>query len=150
MAREDFTCAHALRVRWAEVDMQKIVFNGHYLTYIDTAIAEYWRAIGLPYPEGYVERYGNDVFLRKATVEYHGSARYDDLLTVLTRVARFGRTSMTFAFEIYRQETEPRAAPLVTAELVYVNADPKTMKAAPWPEELRSRVQSFEKVKPQS
>ena len=42
MAREDFVCAHRLRVRWAEVDMQKIVFNGHYLTYIDTAIADYF------------------------------------------------------------------------------------------------------------
>ena len=60
--------------------MQKIVFNGHYLTYIDTAIAEYWREIGLPYPQGYVERYGSDVYLRKATVEYLGSARYDDVL----------------------------------------------------------------------
>src|SRR5690606_25881908 len=72
MAREDFKCAHRLRVRWAEVDMQKIVFNGHYLTYIDTAIAEYWREIGLPYPHGYVDRYGNDIFLRKCTVEYLG------------------------------------------------------------------------------
>jgi len=45
--------------------MQKIVFNGHYLTYIDTAIADYWRQIGLPYPQGYVERYANDIFLEK-------------------------------------------------------------------------------------
>src|SRR3954463_988436 len=88
MPRDEFMCEHRLRVRWAEVDMQKIVFNGHYLTYIDTAIAEYWRAIGLPYPEGYVERYGQDVFLRKATVEYLGSARYDDVLAVACRVAR--------------------------------------------------------------
>ena len=69
MPKADFVCAPRLRVRWAEVDMQKIVFNGHYLTYIDTAIAEYWREIGLPYPHGYVERYASDVFLRKATVE---------------------------------------------------------------------------------
>ncbi|MGH8669721.1 MAG: 4-hydroxybenzoyl-CoA thioesterase, partial [Burkholderiales bacterium] len=39
MPRADFVCAPSLRVRWAEVDMQKVVFNGHYLTYIDTAIA---------------------------------------------------------------------------------------------------------------
>src|SRR5258708_7538828 len=58
MPRADFVCVSRLRVRWAEVDMQKIVFNGHYLTYIDTAVAEYWREIGLPYPQGYVERYG--------------------------------------------------------------------------------------------
>lgn len=146
MAREDFTCAHQLRVRWAEVDMQKIVFNGHYLTYIDTAIAEYWRRIGLPYPEGYVERYGSDVFLRKATVEYLGSARYDELLTVLARVCRLGRTSMTFAFEIY----SAAPAPLVTAELVYVNADPRSMKPTPLPEALRVQVLEFEKVRPEA
>src|SRR5262245_53263489 len=130
MPRADFVCVSRLRVRWAEVDMQKIVFNGHYLTYVDTAVAEYWRAIGLPYPDGYVERYASDMFLRKATVEYLGSARYDDLLAVCCRVAKLGRSSMTFAFEIY---TDREDAALVTAELVYVNADPVTRKAAPLP-----------------
>src|SRR5688572_25532302 len=150
MPRADFVCAPRLRVRWAEVDMQKIVFNGHYLTYIDTAIAEYWREIGLPYPHGYVDRYANDVFLRKATVEYLGSARYDDALAVLARVLKLGRTSMTFVFEIHREDPEPSAAPLVTAELVYVNADPKTMKPAPLPEDLRARILRYEKAAPQA
>jgi acyl-CoA thioester hydrolase len=145
MPTADFVCAHNLRVRWAEVDMQKIVFNGHYLTYIDTALAEYWRGIGLPYPDGYVERFGNDIYLRKATLEYLGSARYDDELTVYCRVARLGRSSMTFHFEIYRQ-----AEVLITAELVYVNADPSTMKAAPLPEDLRARVLRYERLAPQA
>jgi len=144
MPRADFVCAPALRVRWAEVDMQKIVFNGHYLTYIDTAIAEYWREIGLPYPAGYVERYGTDIYLRKATLEYLGSARYDELLTVCCRVAKLGRSSMTFLFEIYR-DTEV----LISAELVYVNAD-SSMKAAPLPEDLRGRVRKYERVAPQA
>ena len=125
--------------------MQKIVFNGHYLTYIDTAIADYWREIGLPYPHGYVERFGNDVFLRKATVEYLGSARYDDELVVYCRVAKLGRSSMTFVFEICRDDETP----LVTAELVYVNADPQ-MKPAPLPDELREKVRRYERLAPQS
>ena len=143
MPKADFVCAPRLRVRWAEVDMQKIVFNGHYLTYIDTAIAEYWREIGLPYPHGYVDRYRNDVYLRKATVEYLGSANYDDLLEICCRVGRLGRSSMSFHFEIYRQD-----ALLVTAELVYVNADPTTMKAAPLPEDLRGRIINYERIAP--
>jgi YbgC/YbaW family acyl-CoA thioester hydrolase len=145
MAREDFVCCSRLRVRWAEVDMQKIVFNGHYLTYIDTAIADYWREIGLPYPHGYVERYSSDIFLRKATLEYLGSARYDDELIVCCRVSKLGRSSMTFVFEICRGAE----APLVTAELVYVNADPQ-MRAAPLPEEVRDKVRRYERVAPQS
>ncbi len=126
--------------------MQKIVFNGHYLTYID-AVAEYWRAIGLPYPDGYVERYASDPFLRKSTLEYLGSARYDERLTICCRVAKLGRSSMTFHFEIYREGED---APLVTAELVYVNADPSTKKAAPLPEELKKKVRSYERVAPQA
>jgi YbgC/YbaW family acyl-CoA thioester hydrolase len=144
MPKADFVCAPRLRVRWAEVDMQKIVFNAHYLTYIDTAIAEYWREIGLPYPEGYVERYGSDIFLRKATVEYLGPARYDDELTVCCRVAKLGRSSMTFQFEIYRS-----VEMLISAELVYVNAD-SSMKAVPLPEDVRERVRKYERVAPQT
>ena len=150
MPKEDFACLSRLRVRWAEVDMQKIVFNGHYLTYIDTAVSQYWREIGLPYPEGYVDRYGQDVYLRKATLEYLGSARYDDVLAVFCRVAKLGRTSMTFSFEIHRQEPETSPGPLATAELVYVNADPATMKSAPLPEDLRSRVLRYERVAPEA
>ena len=144
MPRADFVCAPRLRVRWAEVDMQKIVFNAHYLTYIDTAIAEYWREIDLPYPHGYVERYGSDIFLRKATVEYLGPARYDDELTVCCRVAKLGRSSMTFHFEIYRD-----AELLISAELVYVNAD-ASMKAVPLPDDVRERVSRYERVAPQT
>lgn len=143
MPRNDFACTHRLRVRWAEVDMQRIVFNGHYLTYIDAAVADYWRAIGLPYPEGYVERYGSDLFLRKATVEYLGSAHYDDLLDVQCRTAKLGRSSMTFLFEIWRGTDL-----LVTAELVYVNAVPRSKTSAPLPEDVRQRVLGYERLAP--
>jgi YbgC/YbaW family acyl-CoA thioester hydrolase len=148
MAKDDHKCVHRLRVRWAEVDMQKVVFNGHYLTYIDTAFADYLRAIDLPYPDGYVDKYANDIFLRKAAVEYLGSAHYDDELCVYCRVAKLGRSSMTFAFEIWREKPDASPAALITAELVYVNADPKTMKAAPLPDDLRARVRSFERTPP--
>jgi YbgC/YbaW family acyl-CoA thioester hydrolase len=147
-SRTDYNCIHRLRVRWAEVDMQKVVFNGHYLTYIDTAFADYLRAIGLPYPEGYVDKYANDIFLRKAAVEYLGSAHYDDDLAVYCRVAKLGRSSVTFQFEIWREKPDAAPAALITAELVYVNADPKTMKAAPLPEDMRTRVRSYERTAP--
>jgi acyl-CoA thioester hydrolase len=127
--------------------MQRVVFNAHYLTYIDTAIAEYWRDIGLAYPEGYVDRYGADVYLRKATVDYLGSAHYDDQLSVLCRVAVLGRTSMTMRFEIWR-EKEDVTALLVTADLVYVNVDVSTKQPQPIAEEVRTQVRAYERVAP--
>lgn len=147
MPRDDFRCEHRLRVRWAEVDMQKVVFNAHYLTYIDTAIAEYWREVGLAYPEGYVDRYGTDMYLRKATVDYLGPARYDDRLAILCRVANLGRSSITMRFEIWRDDAA-REAPLVTADLVYVNVNVASMKPETLPEDLRERVRNYERAKP--
>jgi YbgC/YbaW family acyl-CoA thioester hydrolase len=148
MSRTDFNCEHRLRVRWAEVDMQKVVFNGHYLTYIDTAVAEYWRAIGLPYPEGYVDRYACDLYLRKASVEYQGSAHYDESLAILCRVGRMGRTSLDFQFEIWRDAPTESPAALITAGLVYVNVDLATAKPAPLPDALRERIRTYERVAP--
>jgi YbgC/YbaW family acyl-CoA thioester hydrolase len=127
--------------------MQKVVFNAHYLTYIDTAIAEYWRDAGLAYPDGYVDHYGADLFLRKATVDYVGSARYDDQLSVLCRVANLGRSSMTMRFEIWR-EAPGEPALLVTADLVYVNVSVSTMRPDALPEDLRGRVREYERTPP--
>jgi acyl-CoA thioester hydrolase len=88
MAREDFRFFHPLRVRWAEADMQGIVFNGHYLTYFDVAFTEYWRAIGLPGPLLQAQA-GQEMFARKATVEYLSPARFDDVLDIGVRCAAF-------------------------------------------------------------
>jgi acyl-CoA thioester hydrolase len=143
MLREHFTFSHTLRVRWAEVDRQDVVFNGNYFLYFDVAIAEYWRAIGFDYPKEIVD-VGMDIYAIKATAEYHGSAGYDDLLDVCCRVARIGRTSMVFLFGIWRG-----AEHLTSGELVYVNADLVTKQSAPWPEFLRDRILAFERTRPE-
>ena len=103
----------------------------------------------LPYPHGFVDRYGNDLYLRKAEVDYLGSAHYDDALEVLCRAARLGRTSMTFAFEIHRVAAGPAEKPLISAKLVYVNADPNTMRPAPLPSALRELVGRYERTAPE-
>src|SRR5438309_7369162 len=88
VTRDDFTFFHTLRVRWAEVDRQDVVFNAHYFLYFDVTTAEYWRAVGFDYPDGLVEKFGTDIFAVKATAEYHASATYDDVLEIGCRVAR--------------------------------------------------------------
>jgi len=68
MNRQDFRFFHRMRVRWAEVDMQKIVFNAHYLMYFDTAVADYWRAVALPYEEA-MHQLGGDLVIGLAPAE---------------------------------------------------------------------------------
>lgn len=95
--RRHFTFFHALRVRWAEVDPQGIVFNGNYLTYLDVAITEYYRRFGMTYPADLL-RGGGDLFALKSTLEYRAPAHFDDWLEIGTRVARLGRSSLVFGW----------------------------------------------------
>ena len=140
--RDDFRFFERLRVRWAEIDAQKIVFNGHYLMYFDTAVAGYWRALALPYAPT-MESLEGDLYVRKATVEYHASAVYDDLIDVGMRCDRVGNSSMTLAAAVFRGETL-----LVSGELVYVFADPHTQTSRPVPVALRDILSAFEAGEP--
>ena len=144
MNRNDFRFFHPLRVRWAEVDMQKIVFNAHYLMYFDTAISDYWRALGLPYEDAMLHL-GGDLYVKKATLEYAGSAQFDDRIDIALRCARIGNSSMAFDGACF---LDARSAagdqPLVRYELIYVFADPKTQTSRPVPAALRALLTDYE------
>jgi YbgC/YbaW family acyl-CoA thioester hydrolase len=142
MKRQDFRFFHRLRVRWAEVDMQKIVFNAHYLMYLDTAVADYWRALAMPYEEAML-LLGGDLYVKKATVEFHASALMDDRLDVALRCGRIGTSSMTFTGAIYRGDEL-----LITAELIYVFADPASQTSRPVPAALRDMITGYEAGEP--
>ena len=138
MKRQDFRFFHALRVRWVEVDMQKIVFNGHYLMYLDTAVSDYWRALALPYEQS-LHGMGGDLFVVKSSLEYKASALYDDLLHIGMRCARIGNSSIVFDGVVFRGDQV-----LVKGELVYVYADPQTQTSKPVPQVLRDILLGFE------
>ena len=142
MNRSEFRFLDRLRVRWSEIDAQKIVFNAHYLTYFDTAVAGYWRAMAMPYAETMDYLHG-DLFVRKATLEYQASARYDDVIDVGMRCARVGTSSILFRGAVFRQDEL-----LVSCELVYVFADPQAQASMPVPQQLRDVLQAFEAGKP--
>ena len=144
MARSDFRFSHRLRVRWAEVDPQNIVFNANYLMYFDVAASEYWRELGFAYPEGF-SKFGADTFVVKAGLEFHAPARYDDEIDLLVRLARIGRISMRVAIEVYRGDDH-----LVTGELIYVVADPATRKPMPVPDAIRAAIAGYERVAPEA
>ncbi|MFY8116511.1 MAG: acyl-CoA thioesterase, partial [Roseateles sp.] len=101
--RAEFRSFERLRVRWAEIDAQHIVFNGHYLNYIDTAVGAYWRALALPYAQT-MAALGGDLFVRKATLEYLDAARYDEQLDVGVRCERVGNSSLTLRCAVFRAE----------------------------------------------
>lgn len=142
MKKTDFRHHEPLRVRWAEIDAQGIVFNGHYLTYLDTAVSGYWRALAMPYAET-MKSLGGDLYVRRAMLDYRGSARYDDRLDIGIRVREFGNSSMKVDGAVFHGEHM-----LVQAEMVYVFADPATQTPLPVPDALRGLIHDFEAGRP--
>jgi len=143
MQREDFAFTHRLRVRWAEVDMQKIVFNGNYMLYFDVGFTEYWRHTGVPSAQQQAAA-GIETLLRRVCIDYLAPAEFDDELDVGIRCARLGRSSMTFFGAIFRGDQL-----LVTGELVYVYADVQARKGVPLPAPWRERLATLEHIAPE-
>ena len=85
-----------------------------------------------------------ELFVRKAQIEYHGSAGFDDELDIGVRCAKLGRSSMTIAIAIFRGNEH-----LIDGELVYVYAHSHEKKSVAIPEAWRARIRELEKVIPQ-
>jgi acyl-CoA thioester hydrolase len=130
---------YPLRVRYVETDAQARVFFGNYMTYFDVAIIEYMRSVGYSYKEMIDQ--GMDIFYVEANCQYKGAARFDDLLHVHARVSRFGKTSFTFEFSIYKQPYDDLIA---VGRIIIVAVDSKTEKPTRVPDELRKAVALFE------
>jgi len=140
--REQFWFHFPFRVRYSEVDAQAVVFNAHYLTYFDTAITEYFRALGYDYL-GEVARTGIDVHTVRSVVEYKAPIRFDEDIDVCVRVARIGRSSINLALAIFAKGSDDLRA---TGEIVWVATDQKTHQSVAVTEDLRALVASRDKT----
>ncbi len=138
--RSDFRFFHRLRVRYSEVDWQGIVFNAHYLTYMDVAVTEYFRNMSIDYKR-LAQEGKMDMALVKTTLEFKSSAMFDEELEIGTRISRLGNTSYCVDFEIYKTGLEDL---IFRAQTIYVNYNPVKRRAEPVPEFFRALVQTFE------
>ncbi|MDI3327994.1 MAG: thioesterase family protein [Alicyclobacillaceae bacterium] len=136
--KEDFRFSYPIRVRYHEIDGQKVVFNAVYLTYMDIAITEYFRHLGISVSN---PDHSFDFVLAKTTVEYKYPARYDDILDVFVRTKELKNKSFIVEFETYRR---PDHRLICVVETVYVSVDSEKGGAVPIPEFVRRRIEDFE------
>lgn len=122
MARDAFNFHFRFRIRYSEIDGQGIVFNAHYLTFFDTAITEYFRALGYDY-KAETRRTGLDFHTVRSLVEYKAPIEFDEEIDVCVRTGRIGRSSLRFDFEVHGAGIDDLRA---TGEIVWVNTDQTT------------------------
>lgn len=104
------------------------VYHPHYLVWCEIARTDFIRALGPSYAE--LERSGLMLAVIDAELRYERAARYDDVVRIECTLERVQSRSITFRYQIHREQPEP-AERLATAmtRLVALAADgaPRTL-----------------------
>ncbi|WP_066549087.1 MULTISPECIES: acyl-CoA thioesterase [unclassified Sphingomonas] len=139
MTRTGFAFSTRFRVRYAEIDGQRIVFNSRYLEYADVAVTEFWRWSGMDaLGPVWTEAEFNVV---QATVQYKAPFRYDDMIEAWVRIDRIGNSSMTTRVELVHADT---GALHTVIEIVSAHVDLAAGRATPIPDEVRAALMALD------
>ena len=137
--RTDFPFACLFRVRYAEIDGQQIVFNAHYLTWFDTALAEFFRHHGIVYGSARSGAEPVDFHTVRNVIDYHAPVHFDEVVAVAVRPGRIGTSSVRFDLAIFARGDDRARA---TGEIVWVCAGIGDHRSRPIPDVLRRRLEA--------
>ena len=121
---------HEIPVRYGEVDMQRVVFNAHYLAYVDDAMDHWMREL-----DGNFEAMGWDYMLKRAEVDWLGSAGSGDLIEIESRIAKWGTTSF-----VVHHRLHVGARPVVSVLVTYVGVEAGSAVTAAPPARVREHL----------
>ena len=91
-----------VRVRYAETDQMGVVYHANHIIWFEVGRVELFRGRDKPYHK--MESDGYYLTVGEVRCRYHSPARYDDLLTVKTRVQSAGSRIIKFEYEILGED----------------------------------------------
>jgi len=118
---------HEIPIRYGEVDIQRVVFNAHYLAFLDDAVDHWLREL-----HGDYESIGFDFMVKRADLVWHGSAGLGDTLEIESAVSRWGTTSFDVTHQLHVGDRD-----VMTAVTTYVSVTPGTSTPVAPPDEVR-------------
>jgi acyl-CoA thioester hydrolase len=130
----DVTFRHRIRVRYAEIDGQGVVFNAHWLTYFDDSCTRFMESLGFG-PDFWVSEF--DVMLVKANLEWSGPARFDEWIDIVVEPTRIG----TKSFDL-RYTASVGERPACTGVVTYVAIQPGSNISVELPPRVRTALEA--------
>ena len=124
--------------RYAEVDQQNVVFNGHYLTWFDEAVTGYFDHLGASYPD--LMSAGLDMQLVHTEIDYAAPVRWRDTVRVVAVCQHIGTTSFTIGFSVLRRNDGSEELLAVRGRNVYVVVSTEDWTKRPVPDAIRSAL----------
>jgi acyl-CoA thioester hydrolase len=114
------SCTVEFRARYAETDQMGIIYHANYLPWCEIGRTELIRRLYRSYAD--VEAMGVLLAVTEATLRYHASAKYDDLIRVVTTLGPVRSRGVAFDYEILRVDGDETKR-LVTARTELIAID---------------------------
>ena len=121
---------HRVRVRYVDCDMQGVVYNAHYLTFVDVALDTWLRELDPRF-----ESLGWELMVKVAHIEWHGPAALAEVIDLDVEVRRWGTTS----FDTATVATVDGRS-VFEAAMTYVVVDAREHRPLEIPDELRGHL----------
>jgi acyl-CoA thioester hydrolase len=128
-----------VRVRYGDTDAMGVVYYANYLAYFEAARVEYIREIGCSYRA--MEESGVVAAVTEAHCRYISPARFDDLLTIYVHIERMRKASMTFSYEVWREDD---AQIIAEGSTSHACLDRQTLRPTSLPAQFRDAVLAYE------
>jgi acyl-CoA thioester hydrolase len=138
-AWKDYPASTSFRVEYGETDGQGRVFYANYLLFFDRGRVAYWERAGLSGEE--IRRIEQGTVIAEVHCTYRAPASFYDVVSVYTRIARVGRSSLRMEFAVTNDSTDVLMA---DGYATLVNVDLRTNRAVPFPDELKAKVCALE------
>jgi acyl-CoA thioester hydrolase len=126
-----------VRVRYAETDQMGIVYYGIYTQYFEVGRVEALRELGMTYRK--MEEEGTMLPVKRLEINYRQSAKYDDLLTVTSKIEKMPTAQIAFDHEVYNENGDL----LTTGRVELVFVDSTTMRPKKAPIDFLDRISPF-------
>ncbi len=124
--------------RYAEIDQQAVVFNGHYLTWFDEAVTGFFDHLGASYPD--LMAAGLDMQLVHTEIDYAAPVRWRDAVRVEVTCEQVGTTSFTIGLSVIRHRDRSEELVAVRGRNVYVVVSTEDWTKRPVPDALRKAL----------
>lgn len=129
-----FKFAIRQRVRFAETDLQGVVYYANYLVYAEVGRIAYLRHLGVDYSD--LLQRGLDFTIGEASIHYRAPLRFDQEFDIRVRVGEMRRASWSFEYAVDRADGE-RCALMTTVQVLL---DRSTSRPARIPDEIRATL----------
>ena len=140
MDQSQFTHPTQLSVRNYEIDWQGILHNAVYLQYFEVGRIEYLKHLGMTIDRTSIRDQARLVLVRNE-INYRSSARFDDLMTIFTRISYIRNTSFTFEGLMVDGNTDRLVSENIA---IHVWLDPLSGEPVRVSDDFRMKVRRFE------